>query len=385
MLKRLFPIAFAAAFMTACYYIPAGGPAGADVKLSRALGSNITGSIVLTVSGPGMETVTQTYAASSSGTATPITVPSGVARTFTITAQTPSATLSGSATVDLSPGETRSIALDPKLSDTRIIVPDYLRNRLVQIDDMTGAGWKAYLGATGAIRVQAVDFDNDGWLYVADYSTNPLRISDIEPTTIEPIDNNLSTCTSIAVDRTHNYVYYATNISMIYRKALSNLVSPADTLDIMLEGVLDYQVTRMAVDDNGVLYLLLLGGNLRRYDPSRPVGSRITATVGGLSNPQDVMVKNGFVYVCNTENAEILRFTLDLAPVDSFTGPAANPLWGPTRFLARQSRGITLLDEHFLSMPNDDRLVHFDDMTGAGFTTYGSEAQFAGFFQYAPP
>ena len=78
-------------------------------------------------------------------TSVTLTVPSGVARTFTLLANTPSVTLKRNVTVDLAPDETKEIGLTPTLSDTQIIVPDYHTNRLVQISDMHGAGWRRRL------------------------------------------------------------------------------------------------------------------------------------------------------------------------------------------------------------------------------------------------
>jgi len=162
--------------LAGCYYTPsaASGSARASLALAKQLPANVA-SIVLVVSGPGLKTVAQTVPVAD--TSVTLEVPAGVARTFTLLVNTVSVSFKGEATVDLLPGETREIVLEPVLFDTQIIVPDYLNYRIVQISDMQGTGWLQLIGSGIAgiglldirFRPYDVDFDDQGRIYIANY------------------------------------------------------------------------------------------------------------------------------------------------------------------------------------------------------------------------
>jgi hypothetical protein len=385
------------ALLAGCYYTPAGGTAGANVALARALGSNV-GEITLTVSGPGMKTIVKQYGADSTGDT--LEVPAGIELTFTVTASTPSATLSDAVTVDLNPGESRQIVLDPKLSATKILAPDLNNGRIVQIDDMKGAGWiekyETDYPPAYYLRPYEIDFDDQGRMYVAS-EWDPagvaglFRVDDILNTSSYlPIESSM-TVTTLAVDRKNNYVYYATDgNSIIYRKSLSNLSAAAEEFDIPAEGGIETVRTYGIAVDDGVLYIADHSAYLiYKYDTSKPVGSRIAKTYTAVTYPYDVMVKGDDVYVSDigtggaTPGAKIIRLNRDLELVDEYTGPAGDPLWGPDRFLARLDRKIVVIDEAAsYATGNLDRIVSMDDMAGRGWETYGTEGSLEGQFAF---
>ena len=77
----------------------------------------------------------------------------------------------------------------------------------------------------------------------------------------------------------------------------------------------------------------------------------------------------------------ILVFDTELNPTVEYTGPALDPFVGPKRFLgALGMPGIYLIDEKTWIT---DRLIYMLDVTGAGWTTYGSPGQFI-FFEDMP-
>ena len=127
-----------------CYLMPGTGNGKAKVSIGvKGLPPNLA-SVVLVVTAPRMAPITTT-ASINAGSIT-VSVPAGPARTFTLLLNSASATLQGSATVDLQAGQTTSIKLTPTLGATQIIIPDNLNNRIVQISDMNGSGWVAKIG-----------------------------------------------------------------------------------------------------------------------------------------------------------------------------------------------------------------------------------------------
>jgi hypothetical protein len=80
------------------------------------------------------------------------------------------------------------------------------------------------------------------------------------------------------------------------------------------------------------------------------------------------MVNGDFVYVSDKGALKILQLDKNLNLVDFFSGPKDDPFVGPEQFVAVLNKPITLIDES----STVDRLVSFGDMTGAGWTTYGS-------------
>jgi len=216
--------------LAGCYYTPSSaiGSARASLVLAKQLPANVA-SIVLVVSGPGMKTVAGEYAVGTSSVT--LEVPAGVGRTFTLLANTPSVTLKGEATVDLQPGETREVVLNPTLFDSQIIIPDYRNYRLVQISDMAGTGWKAVqfsnlgLGMTGNTQFVPydVDFDAQGRIYIANRYDGIVRLDSIDDTSAEWFFKGAGApigTVAVAVDRATNYLYYSIG-SLLYRVVLN--------------------------------------------------------------------------------------------------------------------------------------------------------------------
>jgi len=366
-----------------CYYMPSGaqGSARASLALAKGLPANVS-SIALIVSGPGMKTMANEYPVGTSSVS--LEVPAGRARTFTLLPSTASVTFKGEATVDLVAGETKEITLSPVLSDTQIIVPDYLNNRLVQISDMLGTGWTVKTGAASALYPYDVDFDSQGRIFVADYSTTPLYY--LDDITTNPVSVSIATTYlyALAIDRPANLVYF-TNGTLLYRKDLGDPGDPGTQLSIPITG----RIMGLAVGPDGSLYLADygsgFGGFLLKYDP---VGQNVLAsyppTVSSYWDPWDVSVQGGYVYsthVLDLGVKKVARSGLDLNFIDEFTGPGSDPFYGPRRFVAILSRKLTVIDEGYTGV-DSNRLAAFSDMAGSGWTTYGATGSSTGQFNF---
>lgn len=388
---------------TGCFYMPglSGGKARAGIVLPRSIAANTT-SLALIVGGPGMEPIYASYTTIPPSIS--IEVPSGLARTFTVLLNSPSATLQGVATVDLQPGEIKDITVNPTVAGTQIVVPDFQNQRIVQISDMNGTGWitKAVndFPGTTAFSPYAVDFDNQGRIYIANNtpsSTDPgvIRVDDINHTSsFEVVDGTYASgIRALAVDRAHGLIYYSTGSSILYQKDVNNIAASAITSDLSLDSI-GFSVIGLAVDDQGILYITCpntdVGGHVFKYDPSAPIGSRLVASTDSSaynfyslpSSPWGVMVKGDYVYVCDSGAAKVVRFDKNLQFVDSFPGPSTDLFYGPEAFVATLNRKITVIDEKY---GWNDRLASFDDMTGAGWTTFGANGtgtSGAGFFDF---
>ncbi len=136
----------------------------------------------------------------------------------------------------------------------------------------------------------------------------------------------------------------------------------------------------IAADSDGFIYMARTSPSVAvlKIDPRVP--GIVKTYVGSLINPWDVLVNGDYVYVSDYTGKQIVRLTRNLDFVDSFSGPASDPFLGPERFVAILNKPITVIDEGGSGGP--DRLVSFNDMTGAGWTPYGSHGGGPGQFVF---
>ncbi|MCP4133405.1 MAG: hypothetical protein GY754_20725, partial [bacterium] len=140
--------------------------------------SNIT-QFTLKISSPGMNTIEGTYPAATSEIS--IEVPAGNNRLIELTSDInpsdPGAVLSykGSSLVNLNSGETKTVILSMKVNETKLIIPDFGNNRVIQVTSLSGdttainAAWQdlTAAGAGWSLRPGDVDFDSQGRIYIA--------------------------------------------------------------------------------------------------------------------------------------------------------------------------------------------------------------------------
>ncbi len=390
--KKAAAVLLAAAILAfvGCYYAPgtSGNNARAGLVLTKAVAANIS-SFALVVEGPGMNTIYTSFSPPQSSIK--IDVPSGNSRKFTLLMNTPSATLQGTATVDLNPGEDREITLEPTLVATEIVVPDYLNRRIAQVSDIDFSGWTAKIntdfGVPDTLYPYDIDFDDQGRIYIANYdgATSAfgavVRIDDIQHTLgFISIDPSPFTVSAVAVDRANGYVYY-TSGKNLYRRRVADYAGSLTTFNLNNESALASLAnpSGIAVDEQGMLYIALPSGatygTVAKYDPERIAGSRVLAdahtvyTFSGTISPFDVLVKDDYVYASDSGNGRIVRFDKNLQFADYYSGPIADPFQKPKRFLAVLNKKITVIDDDQSSGTN--RIASFGYLTGAGWMSLG--------------
>ncbi len=367
--------------LAGCFYMPGvgGRPAKAGLSINRSLLPANVSSFALIVGGPGMQPITAQYPVGT--TSATLSVPSGVARTFTVLANTPSVTFRGDTTVDLAPDEAKDISVTPVLSSSQILIPDEMNSRVVQVSDMMGTGWKE-LSFSSAYDV---DFDDQGHVYFSG-SAGVVRVDDISGTNPVSVNITSGTFQSIAMDRTHGILYYSgvdvQGAGGLWRRQVTPTIGVTEDV-VNLSGIVTGAVSLygIAVDSDGFVYVENYYSTpelvkIDVTDPKSPV--EVARYKGSLSIPWDVMVNGDFVYVSDKGALKILRLDRNLSLVDSFGGPQSDPFVGPEQFVAVLNKPITLIDEN----SSTDRLVTFNDMTGAGWTKYGSTGSGVGFFQF---
>ncbi len=361
--------------LAGCFYMPgvSGRPAKAGVSIGRSLLPASVSSVAVIVGGPGMETIAAQYPVGT--TSATLTVPSGVARTFTVLANTKSVTFRDDVTVDLAPDETKEIVLTPTLSASQIIIPDQLSGVVAQISDMNGTGWTA----PSMPSAYDVDFDDQGRIYVVNSISAIAVMNDIsDAAPISIFDPSQAQILSIAVDRPRGLLYWINYNGVIYRVPITPTMSDTP-VPIDVSGVLPQMYSNgIAVDSDGFVYVAATSPTyaVLKIDPNKP--QVVASSTYSFGDPWDVLVKGDFIYVSDYTARQIVRLTKNLDFVDSFSGPASDPFLGPERFVAILNKPITLIDEQDIYQDLKDRIVSFGDMTGAGWTTYGSTAPASG-------
>jgi hypothetical protein len=332
-----------------------------------------------------------------------VRVPSGLSRLFTAAVHTASASSHGEKRVNLELGGDASVTIDLELYETKIIVPDAMNNRIVQIDDMQGNGWLELdyddFGLTiTEFNPYDIDFDSLGRIYIANnYTSDPstpqvLRFDDFNDSTSDIIIKGMTKgVVSLAIDRENDIVYYSTD------SGSGNNIHRCDyngnNNSIFVSG--SYGFYGLAVDENGDVYAVDDESDfifLNKYDTN---GTLVDGAVeySYLNNPLDVLVRDPYLYLI--DNFKILR----LDPSDLIKDPSSqfgkpddgsppeNPeeFYGPRQFMAIINDKFTIIDEEDFVSKN--RLVSFDDdPLGNDWETYGStgsgQHQFSFYLMY---
>ncbi|HEB11216.1 MAG TPA: hypothetical protein ENI06_08400 [Spirochaetales bacterium] len=391
---------------TGCIFF-AGSDTGIAVPNLTVKGapSDIT-ALSLRVTGPGMSPVESYY--SSVPSSIEIEVPAGVDRQFELIAHVGPSSLSaavsfkGTATVDLAAGETTEIVLTMGLNETKLVIPDYRNNRLIQIDNISGAGWTALIGTDigwtlSDFEPYDVDFDSQGRIYIANNFASTgfrrvIRVDDISGSNFFAFSDKASSIVALTVDRQNDYLYYSSS-NQLWRV---NLDGTADVSRIINVGVDQIQTIRgMAVGEDGMLYIA--GNNnlgLNRiflYDPFAQNVTTIYPT--NINTAWDVLVKTPYIFITNRNGAggyKIIQLDTDLGFIAAYgnQSPAADDIpgnyYGPKRFLAILNKKISILDEASI---NDvgfqgDRLVSIGDIAGTAWETYGQTGTGTGRFEF---
>ena len=198
------------------------GLGGESGGLPKAAAPSGIASYDIVVTGDGLTDITLTYPGTFE--TAEIELPAGSNRNFEVTARMgagdPGVFLAwkGSASTDLSPGETKSLTVDMALDETKIVVPDKLNYRLVQIDGINGANWATMnagqLSYLESFEPEDVDFDASGRIFFSNPNgstghTAIFRVDNIDSTSFASIKWD-APARGIAVDRANNDLYYST-------------------------------------------------------------------------------------------------------------------------------------------------------------------------------
>ncbi|MFH0975666.1 MAG: hypothetical protein V1874_07765 [Spirochaetota bacterium] len=370
-------------------------------KDAEAAPSNIT-SLTLNITGSGMDTITQSYTTLPLPDTITVEVPSGNSRTFEVLAYTPSATLRGATTRNLT-GGTVTIPVTMGLYETKIIVPDYMNSRIVQIDDMDGNGWieknASNLTSPSSIsycRPYDIDFDSNGRIYICNPGATAgppkmFRLNHINNTSNSwelILNDSNPDVYAIAIDRNLSYIYYATT-SALYRCNLDGTgISPLTFTSIGT-------ISGLAVDSDGILYISHHAAGapvsqISKYNPSSESEITFNDDTITMKTAMHVLVKPPYLYVANltssgTDN-QILQLDLNtLALIHGYGTYALSTtqgsFYGASHFVAILNRKITIVDEASLGN-NSSKLINMDDIAGSNWGTYGIYGSGVGMFDF---
>ncbi len=254
--------------------------------------------------------------------------------------------------------------------ETKLVIPDYRRNRLVQVNSLNtaSANWDLYQPVLGTIYPYDIDFDYEGIIYIANFAAAPdvLRLNNIKGTSPGDItDGNINNTAAVAVDKIRDLVYYG-NGNILRRSNLDGSGQSAINTGAPhnITGILG-----LDVDENGILYIVgtdAPGVNqlVFRYDIDNNLSSSIN-----IQGAKDVILKGNYVYVATTDlitPAPIVRLTKDLTSRENFGIAASNKsdtspghFLGPMRFVAILNKRFYLIDEGG-GAPDADRIIAFD-------------------------
>ncbi|MBW8003603.1 MAG: hypothetical protein FVQ80_16590 [Planctomycetes bacterium] len=367
-----------------CQYSP--GEASATVVPNLAvtgIPSNVT-AITLTVSGPGMNTIVVNY--SSPPSSINVEVPAGADRQFELIAyvsdQSAALSFIGTATADLAPGVPKKITLNMGLHETKLVIPDYTGNKLIQIDDISGTGWKIMDNTTIGWPLLAyfapydVDFDSQGRIYIANnYNLaagyrRVVRIDSVNGDNLLLFPDKGTSIVALSVDRINDYVYYSAG-TQLWRTNLDG----AGEISFTLTGI--GTIRGMAIDENGMLYIagtdLTPNPRIFQYNPTT---QNVTATYPtNLITPWDILVKQDYLYIANPGGASdlnIIRLNKDLASPIGYgsygTDTSKGTFYGARRFVAILNKKITIIDDDDPGAYRD-KLISMDDINGTNWTT----------------
>lgn len=384
-------------------------------SITRAPAVTDIDSYTLTITGPGMSAITETYPADTASIE--IEVPSGDNREFSLLVNmnpdSSSAVLSwiGEAEADLPAEEVVPVTLDMGINETKIILPDFRNQRLVIINNINGdnmqtvignAAWGSGVWAGFGFQPYDVGIDRLGRIYIANYGSSMtgrvIRMDDFDATNFTEFTDQTIPILCLAIDNTNNYLYYSTS-STLYRVNLADNTESTRTTT----GIQSFR--GMSVDSNGTLYIAAQNSfgtpTIFKYYPDTQTIDPTTYTNGNFQVPWDTLVKedeNGnYLYVANCRNVAspvdlaIVRLNLDFtSPVEYGINEslASNTnkgvFYSPRRFVAVLNRKITIIDDNeYESAPtNFDKLISMDNIAGDNWETYPVSGGGQGLFRF---
>jgi hypothetical protein len=284
----------------------------------------------------------------------------------------------------LSPGDSMAYTPEMTVSSTRLLVPEKYNSRITQIDSMSGENPGILEGSDIGYTLHSfdptdIDFDALGRLLVSsDYSsagvTGVFMIDDMSSDTYQTVvaDQDVE---ALAVDRHTNTLYFVSSFN-IFSADLDDTypVSPT-SLDVTGLSFTGFQ--GVEYDGNGRLYLACGSNGAILYDIATE--SAVTELAIGV-DLWDLHYRDGFLLAANDYGASgecILQLDpISLVKIGGYgdttedTVSTQGAFFGPHRFIAQLNDEYTVFDENQY-VPNA-RLVQFSDLTGSGWSLFGS-------------
>lgn len=346
----------------------------------------------LTVSGPGMSTIEETLDPGESSIT--LEIPAGSSRTFEISINNETSAFGGTETADLESGTSVDVPIDVEMNDLKLIVIDRVNERLVQIDDMSGAGWTEktaldYSLFTDLLITNDVDYDQYGRIYttVTDSGSNIfsiVRINSIgeldEDFRISAPSTDFPTIYALAVDRNNSLIYYTygsgTGETVVKADYSGNIITTYDSGLFFGAGI-----QGLAVDPDGYVHIVYdPNGDGRAVDKLDPSGSgQIIAYNEMMYGAFDARYKDGYLYFVGYDvdgqfNTIPLVYRLPVnynatTSPDTLDGNPNNvedTFWGALRFLASLDGSLYIIDDDTV----EARIIKFDDISGAGWESF---------------
>ncbi len=372
--------------------------------------TNIT-SYTLRISGSGMSTINETYAAGT--TQISVEVPSGNDRQIELICEIdpagPSSALFfiGNSTEDLTAGKTVTVSLDMMLNKTKLVFPnpDTQGNppRIIQLDSLNDASVEQLLLANVNPANEAItifqpwdlDFDNQGRIYIANNQNSltdgcVIRIDNFtSPNPWKVAVNGIAQgVQSLSIDRINNYLYYVSSNNILRRTDLSTATFPDIGSVINISNIPGTPVIdAIAVDDDGMLYIAdTQTGNQQvvKLDPNDGSVDIYTTDIDFTYNPAGqnqiyagLMIRDNYLFVGNHGGAVdriILQLTTDLTFVDGYgtryvsqPDTAQGRFYGPHFFIGIREDEFYIIDEMGDGGIALDKLVYMEDMDGTNW------------------
>lgn len=329
-----------------------------------------------------------------------VSVPEGNDLTFKLTINMGSASAiasySGSAMATITE-ENTIIDITMGIERTRILIPDANNNRIVQIDDMTGAGWSTrswtdlgYTNGAYEFEPRDIDIDQNGNIYIANNSGDSpssgiIKINSIDLISVIPLPASYhylnQPVSAIAIDQKNERIYGITGNAVYYW----NLYGLPNASNLFFSPGSGESISGIAIDQDGNVYL---GGDEGNGGPwvskFSSAGTQLnTYSAGGPSfTVRDLTILNGelFVTLNNPLGSQIEKYDVENisnGSIASFgthnTGGAESEFYGAYNFLATQNNRLTVIDYFFDGGSlYYARLVSFNDIDGSEWTTFGS-------------
>ncbi|TFH40936.1 MAG: hypothetical protein E4G96_06550, partial [Chrysiogenales bacterium] len=262
-------------------------------------------SLLVRVTGADIGAIEESFGAY--GTIT-MNVPAGDLRVFEVTAivapgdPSAAASFKGTTSATLPAGATVNVPVVMGLNETKIVMPDpwpFLppNYRIIQINDMTGAGYIIRTGPeisfAGNFIPWDIDYDAMGRIYIATNCPPTLglhrviRVNNINDTAYYPVaDNGPTGVIALAIDRSRGYLYYASANALMRCN-----IDGTNNIGLMTISGID-TITGLSIDGSGVLYIsgsFSTDSTIFRYDPFNQVIMN-TYSSPNLIGATDVMV-----------------------------------------------------------------------------------------------